>query len=56
MKTVFEEVTGWMYSQQYKHELGDSYVEASLKAMTRFQFLEAISEAIEVRLAAKDTP
>jgi uncharacterized protein YpiB (UPF0302 family) len=44
--TLFQEVTGWLYAQQYKHELGEGYVEKTINQMTNFELLQAISDAL----------
>ena len=49
-KTVFNHVTDWMYIQQDKHDLGDDYVDYELGRMSRKEFLQAISDAIEESL------
>ncbi len=54
MKTLFEQVTDWMYKQQYKHGLGDLYTEREINALTQFQFLERISEGLENMIAEAD--
>lgn len=55
MKTLFEEVTGWMYFQQNKHEHlrgdnEDEYPAQLVNEMTQFELLQCISNYLEVHL------
>lgn len=45
--TLFEQVTGWIYHQQNKHQLGEDYTENLINNMSNFELLQAISEALE---------
>ena len=54
MSTLFEEVTGWLYHQQAKHDKPADYVERYINDMTQFEFLEAISQALGNVLVKRD--
>jgi hypothetical protein len=48
--TLLETVTDWMKFQARKHELGDPdrYAERLINEMSQYDFLVAISEALEI--------
>jgi len=59
MNTLFEEITGWMYFQQNKHEHlrgwhEDSYPEQLVNEMSQFELLYKISEYLEERLSKEE--
>lgn len=54
MRTLYEEVTDWMYAQQCKHDLGVEYVADTVNDMTQIQLLEALSEGMDHILAERD--
>ncbi len=45
--TLFDYFTGWLYHQQYKHDLGEDFVEKEINKMSNFEFLKALSDAME---------
>jgi hypothetical protein len=45
--TLLEQVTGWMTRQANKHSLGDNFAEQQINAMSQYDFLVAISEALD---------
>ena len=45
--TLLEAVTDWMTFQASKHDLGDDYAERQVNSMSQYEFLAAISEALE---------
>ena len=45
--TLYEKVTGWMYKQAAKHDLGDDYAERLVNQMSQYEFLQALSSALE---------
>jgi uncharacterized protein YpiB (UPF0302 family) len=45
--TLVERVTNWMVCQRDKHDLGETYVEDRVNAMTNMELLDAISDALE---------
>lgn len=45
--TLLEAMTGWMDHQANKHELGDDFAERQINAMSQYEFLVALSEALE---------
>lgn len=52
MKTLFQEVTGWMYFQQSKHDhlqvqYPDEYPEQLVNEMSNFKLLKVISDYLE---------
>lgn len=46
-RTLFEHMTDWLYQQQRKHDKGDDYVMKEINALSNFEFLERLSEALE---------
>lgn len=54
---LLETVTGWMKFQARKHELGDPdrYAERLVNEMSQYDFLVAISEALETMSQPVDT-
>lgn len=47
MATLLEEVTGGMEQQARKHDLGEDHAAEQVNAMTHYELLTEISEAIE---------
>lgn len=47
MTTLLEHVTDWMEKQKNKHGLRSDYVEHTVNNMSNYEFLEAISDALE---------
>ena len=47
MKTLFDEVTDWMFHQQGKHGFDEDYPEQLVNQMSNWEMLKAISEYLE---------
>ena len=47
MKSLFEEVTGWMYHQQEKHGFDENIRRQLVNGMSNWELLQAISEYLE---------
>lgn len=45
--TLLEAVTNWMEHQRCKHGFDDDYSEKLVNQMSQYDFLQAISEALE---------
>lgn len=47
MKSLLQEVTDWMEEQDQKHDLGGGFAAETINAMTNYELLCEISNAIE---------
>jgi hypothetical protein len=45
--TLFEQVTDFYDTQERKHDLAPGYAEREINSMTQFEFLRALSDALE---------
>ena len=47
MPTLEEVMTKWRIEQAQKHGLGEDYARDSINQMSNYEFMQALSEAIE---------
>jgi hypothetical protein len=46
--TLFDCIAGWREAQQRKHELDENFAEKNINELTNYEFLQELSDAIEV--------
>jgi hypothetical protein len=47
MTTLRDAVAGWLDHQERKHDMAPGYAERYINALTPYEFLEHLSEALE---------